>query len=109
MLREGVTVPEVQEGTVRVPVFTLLAPGQQQVPPGGLRAHQLQPQLAGEDRGSGEVCFPHCLTHLDCCIELVRRLARVCLVASWAVARRGDTLHSSSCTHEVLLPEHASQ
>ena len=46
MLRECVAIPEVQEGTVRVPVFTLLAPGQQQVPPGGLTSHQLQPQGA---------------------------------------------------------------
>ena len=54
MLRDGVTVPEVQEGTVGVPVFTLLAPGQQQLPPGGLTSHQLQPQLARQDRGSGD-------------------------------------------------------
>ena len=51
LLRDGLTIPEVQEGTVGVPVFTLLAPGQQQLPPGGLTSHQLQPQLAGEDRG----------------------------------------------------------
>ena len=63
LLRQGVCISEVQQGTVRVPVFTLLAPGQQQLPPGGLTSHQLQPQLAGEARGSGEGRYvPHVLT-----------------------------------------------